>query len=190
LKAIARLLVVLIAVPAAHAFIVSGGVGGGYFMAYRTSEQVVASPFAPALALQINAGLEGKDIGINTAMRFGVGGTLNPLSSKERGDLNLYAISIPIWIEYPFLRLRDFFLYCGLSTGMGVGIYRNNINQERANLVLNKTSLSLKGEIRIFYPSTFWLELKPGVLSEFTQSGISKTLIWGGEFYVGFSNEY
>jgi hypothetical protein len=184
------LLVVLAITPAAHAFVVGAGFGGDYFMAYRTNDQTLAFPFNLGLALQVDIGFPGKDLGLDTRARFGIGGMLNPLSSKQQGDLNLYAVTIPIWVDYPFLRKGDFFLYAGFAVGAGIGFFRNNINGERANLVLSKTSVSLRAELRIFYPSTFWLELRPGVFTEFTRSGLASTIIWGGEIYAGFSNEY
>lgn len=172
------------------AFVFSGGAGAGYFAAYRTGDATLLYPFAPGLAVQIRFGLEGKDIGFKTRWRFGFGGSLNPLSSVGTGDLGLYAITVPLWFEYAVFRRDIFCVYLGFASGPGAGIFRDNIRRERANTVLQKTSATIKAEVRIFYPTSFWFEIAPGVLSEFTRAGVSSTVLPGVEAYVGFSNEY
>ncbi|MFZ5629550.1 MAG: hypothetical protein ACOY5B_10510 [Spirochaetota bacterium] len=167
-----------------------GGVGGAYYGAYRIEEGKVVLPFSPGLAVQIYFGLEGKDVRVNTRWRAGIGGSLNPLSSAGTGELSLYLISVPIWFEYPFVRRGDLFVYGAFAFGPGFGLFRNNISGERGQTIIGNVALSVKAEIRIFFPSSFWVEFRPNIFAEFTSMGISSTLLPGAQVNMGFTNEY
>jgi hypothetical protein len=172
------------------ASVLQGGVGGAYFGAWQPAQGVVSFPFAPGIGLHLKFGLEGRELRLPTKWRMGLGASLHPLSSVESGDLRLYNVTGMLWGEYAFLTREDIFFYFGVSAGPGAALFRNNITGESSNAVISTYGISVKGEIRYFFPSTFWLELKPNFFLEHTRAGISNTALIGIELNLGFSNEY